>query len=672
MKYFFSAVMLFLSVYATPQSPPQGINFQGVARNSSGLALSKQLISVEIKLFQGDPSSSGILVYSELHPSTPTDTFGLYNLIIGSTMSSGTGTFSTIPWSGANIWAQVLIDPTNGSSFALVSSSQLMSVPYALYSGSTSSGGISGTANNLPKINTTGNGLATSVVYENGGSVGIGNSNPASGAVLDVFSNGKGALLPRMTYVQRTSISTLHHGLTVFQVDNTGIFPEGYWYYDSVVVAWIYMAPAQAVWTLLGNYATNPASNFMGTMDDKDVVFKTGNTSFVSTERMRILGNTNGGSVQFGNSTLGNHYIFPPSKGSAGQFLQLDPGGSNKMLWTNPPGGGGLPTASIGALLWNNTGTSAGWVPTNTTSISTDGTNLGLGINPPGANIDILSVSPSFALNVVQTTTAGVAASFNNNNSSNSKPAVIVANAGSGNGMNVTASSGYGLYVNSGSGCGIYVTNSGISQPTIDAYSLLTANNAPALRATVPATSNANSAVFSGGTGMTTDNINITIGAAQDYILSSNASGKGTWVQSSINSGFSAYLTLSTSVPSNAASQIIFGGVEYNDATAYSSTSGKFTAPSAGVYHFDVSAYWLPPSTATGSTELRIVKNGASIAVCDLPSSFNFSSQTLSANLKLAANDIITIMVFQANGIAQTVMGSATGVETRFSGYRVY
>jgi hypothetical protein len=277
----------------------------------------------------------------------PTDTFGLYSLQIGSTSGSGTGNFSSIAWSSGNKWIEVSVDPAGGSNLQLVSSQQLMSVPYALYaetSGSGGGGSISGIANNIPRINSNGNGTGKSLLWQSAdsSSIGINTPSPMSNAILDISSSTKGILIPRISSTQRVSgITNPNHGLLVFQRDNGGITnPEGFWYYDSLTTAWLFMAPAQAVWTLSGNYLSTPGTNYIGTGDDKDVVFKTGTSSFTQVERMRILSNTNGGNVQFGNPGAGTHYIFPAAKGNPGDILQLDPGGTNNLLWKNPNGSG--------------------------------------------------------------------------------------------------------------------------------------------------------------------------------------------------------------------------------------------------------------------------------------------------------------------------------------------
>ncbi|MGZ3941498.1 MAG: hypothetical protein ACXVOH_05040, partial [Bacteroidia bacterium] len=120
---------LFLSLQFFAQTP-QGINYQGVARNASGIELVNQNIGLQISVLNG--SSSGSAVYTETFNLT-TDANGLFSLVIG----GGTptfGTFSAIDWStGGSKWLQVSMDATGGTSYALIGASQFVSVPYALY-----------------------------------------------------------------------------------------------------------------------------------------------------------------------------------------------------------------------------------------------------------------------------------------------------------------------------------------------------------------------------------------------------------------------------------------------------------------------------------------------------------------------------------------------------------
>jgi len=61
------------------------------------------------------------------------------------------------------------------------------------------------------------------------------NSAPDPSAILDVKSNTRGLLIPRMTSAQRTGISDAANGLLVYQTDS----PAGFYYYGGT--AWIYL-----------------------------------------------------------------------------------------------------------------------------------------------------------------------------------------------------------------------------------------------------------------------------------------------------------------------------------------------------------------------------------------------------------------------------------------------
>src|ERR1700752_2058854 len=120
--------LLFCSfIFIVKAQAPKEISYQGVARGVSGSVLTSQPIGVEFKMHQG--SATGTVVFSETH-STATNSFGLFNLAIGSANPSG---FLTIDWSQSPYFIEVLIDPTGGTSYVSVGTSPLISVPYALY-----------------------------------------------------------------------------------------------------------------------------------------------------------------------------------------------------------------------------------------------------------------------------------------------------------------------------------------------------------------------------------------------------------------------------------------------------------------------------------------------------------------------------------------------------------
>lgn len=108
---------------------PAGFNYQGVARDLSGAPIPDQQIQLRIAIIQG--AASGLEVYKETH-STTTNALGLFNLQIGSG-SVVNGVFSSIDWGSNRHFLQIEIDGEGGSNYQLVGTSQLLSVPYALY-----------------------------------------------------------------------------------------------------------------------------------------------------------------------------------------------------------------------------------------------------------------------------------------------------------------------------------------------------------------------------------------------------------------------------------------------------------------------------------------------------------------------------------------------------------
>lgn len=122
-------VAVLFTTVAAAQAP--GIfNYQAVARNSVGNALSNKTVSLRITIHDG--SATGSNVYSETRTVT-TNTFGLFNVQIGSPGATNvSGSVGGVNWSSGTKYLQVEMDQNGGSSFISMGASQLASVPYAL------------------------------------------------------------------------------------------------------------------------------------------------------------------------------------------------------------------------------------------------------------------------------------------------------------------------------------------------------------------------------------------------------------------------------------------------------------------------------------------------------------------------------------------------------------
>lgn len=125
----------------------QGFNYQAVARDASGEILSGQDVGLQIDILQG--SGEGEAVYREVFFPL-TNEFGLINIVVGNG-SVLHGSFEEIEWSQGPYFIQIHIDPDGGSNFIEMGTSQLLSVPYALYA-TTSADSFSGSYEDLDNL----------------------------------------------------------------------------------------------------------------------------------------------------------------------------------------------------------------------------------------------------------------------------------------------------------------------------------------------------------------------------------------------------------------------------------------------------------------------------------------------------------------------------------------
>lgn len=129
MKHFYF-LLLFISASLMAQVP-QGFSYQAVALNSAGHAVASSPVKLRVSILDG--SATGSAAYVETHNPT-TNNVGLFTLTIG--MGTPTsGTFNTVNWAENSKFLKVEIDVANGTNYITVGSSQLLSVPYAMYAG---------------------------------------------------------------------------------------------------------------------------------------------------------------------------------------------------------------------------------------------------------------------------------------------------------------------------------------------------------------------------------------------------------------------------------------------------------------------------------------------------------------------------------------------------------
>ncbi len=122
------SVIVFLTLITFAQAPEM-LNYQAVVRNTSGDLIKSTSVSFRISILQG--TETGTAVYTETHNAT-TNSQGLVNLKIGN--GTSLDNFADITWSANAYFLKVEMDPAGGTAYSHFSTSQLLSVPYALFS----------------------------------------------------------------------------------------------------------------------------------------------------------------------------------------------------------------------------------------------------------------------------------------------------------------------------------------------------------------------------------------------------------------------------------------------------------------------------------------------------------------------------------------------------------
>ncbi len=123
-------LLAIIATIATFAQAPQGFNYQATVRNSSGALVVNQNVNFKFNVMLN--SQTSVPVFSETH-YVPTDDLGQVNLVIGQGTAT-TGTFSTINWGTGNYYLGIELN--TGAGYVAMGTTQLLSVPYALYANS--------------------------------------------------------------------------------------------------------------------------------------------------------------------------------------------------------------------------------------------------------------------------------------------------------------------------------------------------------------------------------------------------------------------------------------------------------------------------------------------------------------------------------------------------------
>jgi hypothetical protein len=389
-KIFLLFTALFVGTYLAQAQAPQGINYQGVARNASGQAIGMQAIALRFTILQ-----SGSPVYIETHSAT-TDTFGLYSKVIGQGTAQ-MGTFGAINWALGNYSLQVEIDP--GTGYQTVGTLSMMSVPYALYAenAGNSSGGTVTSISAGPGLTSTPNPITSAGTIDLP-AMGTAGTYGSASAIPTITLDNYG----RVTSVTTSTISAANvqgvTGTAPISIGGTPQVPD-----VSIPAAGLtsdgYLTMSD--WNLFNNKVSSITT---GTGILGNVI---GTTYTLTADNTNAIWNAN--QIQ----GIGV---------SAGPLNVNDVLKFNGTTWAPAPIGG-LPAPSVGSLLFTDATNT--WQATNPAAVSSDGNSI----------------------TVVNTTTLGTAGTFVTNNSSAGSVPALKAESNSSTGYALWANNTSGAAI---------------------------------------------------------------------------------------------------------------------------------------------------------------------------------------------------------------------------------
>ena len=215
---------------------PNKMSYQAVIRNTSNALVVSKSIGMQISILQG--SVTGTAVYVERQFPT-TNANGLANIEIG-TGTIVSGSFSTINWANGPYFIKTETDINGGSSYTITGTSQLMSVPYALFAANSAVGpqgiqGITGATGSQGLTGATGSQGLQGIQGIKGDS-GARGLTGATGATGAAGTNGTNAGVGGFThylgqafnggiiYYLYKGSDSLEHGLIIALTESTAVW----------------------------------------------------------------------------------------------------------------------------------------------------------------------------------------------------------------------------------------------------------------------------------------------------------------------------------------------------------------------------------------------------------------------------------------------------------------
>jgi hypothetical protein len=371
---------------------PQKMSYQAVVRNAANTLIANTAVGVKISVLQ--TTASGTVVYSERHtPTTNANGLATFEIGGGTVLS---GTFASINWSNSPYFIKTETDPTGGTSYSISGTSQLASVPYALFAangGTPGPQGIQGVPGATGTAGANGkNTLILTTTEPAGANCPTGGTRQQYG--LD--ANGNNILEPAEINTALTKY--VCNGLAGATGATGAQGPPG---------------TATNAWGLTGTTGTT-AANFIGTTDNTPLVIKTNNNQALKINENGRVDITSGVSGPY----VSKLAVVGDTSMKGNSITNIDSFGTLSVTSTDPLGQDNDPIMALDGETIQTKGFDQQGSYANNLKINPNGGNIGIGNtgviqnklqigNPPGfSGNDIAIGNGSQAMSLYQSPTA--------------------------------------------------------------------------------------------------------------------------------------------------------------------------------------------------------------------------------------------------------------------------
>jgi len=346
-------LIVFSTSLAFSQTFPEGISYQAQLKGANGDLLTNQLINIEFNLRVN--TLNGTIVWQETHQVT-TNNLGHITLNIGEGTSTGLGTyslFSDIDWETGIYFIELLLDENHTGNYLSITTQQLMAVPFAFHSKTTSQ---TYQLNQLTDVDTSGIQIGDVLKWDGVAWIPQKDSvnNTCSDTLNFAYYSDSANYATTANYAYNCIQSSLVDSSNYSYYSDTSSYSFTSNYSlnsDSSVYADTSNVANYSIgnWGLNGNDISSLSGSFIGTTNPEDLVFKTNNT-----ERMRL---TTNGRIGIGTNTPltdfhinnGDGFLIT---GIFGNGTIPTQGAGTRLMWY--PAKGAFRSGRVTGTTWDN------------------------------------------------------------------------------------------------------------------------------------------------------------------------------------------------------------------------------------------------------------------------------------------------------------------------------